>query len=143
MGAYPILTRFLRNRRAIDAMKPGPKPYRLGASSLHGIGVFAQRDFQRGQVVGCAGVIDMGSLWQFNGLPTVGIVTRGGHVMAITEGFPFWYLNYSEWPNLIAERDGTLRAIQPITAGTELTLRSFIEAHEAHEGNADAAKSRQ
>ena len=104
---------------------PSP-PIRLGPSALHGIGVFTRAPLQRGQVVGHMQTIQMGSVTQYRGLPTVGIITRGGQLRAVLGGpFPFWYVNYSETPNVIAESDGTLRACVAIDAGDELTVRAF------------------
>jgi hypothetical protein len=99
--------------------------WRLGPSTIHGIGVFATRDVPPGARLGRIHAEPLGHVQSFTSLPTTGIiamVSAEPTILAVLAGFPYWYLNYSSKSNVIVSGTSTIVASRLILQGEELTM---------------------
>ena len=105
----------------------------IAPSPLHGFGVFAARAIDVHHAIGWVHVqLVHPHAFYRNGPPLTSVLVHGVRA-AVLEGFPLWYVNYSDHPNvkLVADlRNPSLvhvAASRPIHVGEELTLLTWIE----------------
>lgn len=100
-------------------------------SPIHGFGVFATAAIPQGFAIGALDCMKF-ARWQMIGEPATGVVC-GDNQMAVMGGFPLWYVNYSDEPNIqIVSQNAddtvpfvvTTRMIHP---GEELTISNSLK----------------
>jgi hypothetical protein len=99
--------------------------WRLAPSPIHGIGVVAARDYGPGNVIDRVRLVRVAPVDDFRSRPTTGQVVASGAgavVCGAVGGFPLWYVNYSQVPNVRTLSDGWVIATTAITVGEELCL---------------------
>jgi len=102
------------------------RKYTIAKSPIHGVGVFASCLIDEDSLVDPIKTIHVGHINDYDDLPTVGVVTVGGELYVPVRGFPLWAVNYSDSPNVRADRKG-VTALRDIETGEELTISSFME----------------
>lgn len=100
--------------------------YSLKPSPIHGIGVYSTERFRIDEVVATALGEEIGHIADFSGIPVTGILNDNGTVWGVIEGFPLWYVNYSDVPNIENRMTPSgviyITAIRDIYPGDEFTI---------------------
>lgn len=110
-----------------------PRSWMVGPSRIHGFGVFATAPIVKGEALGAMDCARFDREALKNGEPGTGVVT-GGVQLAVMGGFPLWYLNYGDDPNVgvVCAYPGDtmplVGALRDIRLGEELTLANAMNA---------------
>lgn len=102
------------------------KSWTVRPSPIHGFGVFANHVMPEAFAVGALDCMKF-SRADMKGEPATGVVS-GPNQMAVMGGFPLWYLNYSDAPNVgvLRMHDDDLQpfvvTLRVVRQGEELTI---------------------